>query len=154
MKNIKILFAAGVAAIALACQPNEDVIFGVEVGTEDGNITVGPEGGIRTIEVSSPDSWVVEASEPWIMVSPSNGRGSVQCSVAIDSTLIAGQRVGKVRVKSLADDSVEDFNVRQSGFEYQIVLDETTRNIEDFAAFESRSFDVEVLSNVDFEVST
>ena len=152
MKNIKILFAAGVAAIALACQPNEDVIFGVEVGTEDGNITVGPEGGIRTIEVTSPDSWVVESSEPWIMVSPSNGRGSVQCSVAIDSTLIAGQRVGKVRVKSLADDSVEDFNVRQSGFEYQIVLDKTTRNVEDFAAFDSRSFDVEVLSNVDFEV--
>ncbi len=152
MKYIRILFAAGVAAVALACQPKEDVIFGIEVGTEDGNITIGPEGGIKTIEVKSPDSWVVEASEPWITVSPANGRGSVLCNVVVDSTLVVESRIGKVRVKSLADDSVQDFSVRQSGYEYQIVVDEPTRNIEDFAAFDSRSFDVEVLSNVDFEV--
>ena len=152
MKIVKILFAAFVAAMVLACQPREEVIFGVEVGTEDGNITVGPEGGVKTIEVKSPDSWVVEASEPWITVSPANGRGSVLCNVVIDSTLVIEPRTGMVRVKSLADDSVQQFDIKQSGFEYQIVLDETTKNLEDFAAYESRSFDVEVMSNVDFEI--
>ena len=57
MKYINILFAAFVAAIMLACQPNEEVVFGVETGTEDGNVSVGPEGGLVTINVSAEDEW-------------------------------------------------------------------------------------------------
>lgn len=147
------MITAAFAAIAfLACQPNEEILFGVEVGTEDGNLLVGPEGGVKSIEVSSADSWVVETSEPWITVSPANGKGCESCQVSIDSTLITAQRSGVVRIQSLGKEGTKDFKVLQEGFDYQIRLDETTQELEDFAAYESRSFDVEVFSNVDFEV--
>ena len=36
MKYIKLMFAALAAIVFLACQPTEESLFGVEVGTEDG----------------------------------------------------------------------------------------------------------------------
>ena len=72
MKYTNIIFTALAAVMFLACQPAEENIFGVEVGTEDGKLNVGPEGGIYTIDIKSSDSWVVESSVPWIMVSPAN----------------------------------------------------------------------------------
>lgn len=152
MRYINILTAAVAALAFLACQPNEEIIFGVETDTEDGNLSVGPEGGVRSIEVSSADSWVVETSEPWITVSPANGKGCVECQVSIDSTLLNTQRSGMVRIQSLGEDGNKDFKVIQGGFDYQIRLDETQKELDDFAEYDSRSFDVEVLSNVDFDV--
>ena len=152
MKFRYIIFAALAAVMFLACQPSEENIFGVEVGTEDGKITVGPEGGVRTIDIKSSDKWVVESSVPWIMVSPANGRGDIQCQVMIDSTLLNSSRTGKLRIKGGNDEDVQDIDIAQKGVDYQIVLNESSQNLEDYAAYESRSFDVEVNSNVDFKV--
>ena len=152
MKYINIIFTALAAVTLLACQPNEENIFSVEVGSEDGVIAVGPEGGIHTIEIKSSDNWVVESSVPWIMVSPANGRGDIRCQVVIDSTLLNTVRTGKLRIKGSNDDGVPDIEVTQKGFDYQIVVDEPSRSLEDYAAYGARSFDVEVLSNVDFKV--
>ena len=152
MKYTNIIFAALASIVLWACQPVEEGAFGVEVGTEDGKIAVGPEGGIRSIDIKSSDSWVVETGEPWIMVSPANGKGNVHCQVSIDSTLLNTARKGQVRIRTLSDDEVMDIDVTQQGFEYQIVLNETYKEIEDFAKLDKRSFDVEVLSNVDFKV--
>ena len=152
MKYINILFAAFVAAIMLACQPNEEVVFGVETGTEDGNVSVGPEGGLVTINVSAEDEWTAITEEPWIMVSPANGRGSQKCQVSIDSSIVNAPRKGAIRIQNLNTGDKKDFAVMQSGFEYQIVLEENTKELSDFATYESRSFDIEVLSNVDFDV--
>ena len=152
MKYTNIIFTVLAAVMLLACQPAEENIFGVEVGTEDGKLNVGPEGGIYTIDIKSSDSWVVESSVPWIMVSPANGRGDIRCQVSVDSTLMNGPRTGKLRIKSSSEGSVPDIDVAQKGFEYQIVIDEPDQELEDYASYESRSFDVEVLSNVDFKV--
>ena len=152
MKYTKILFAALAAAMMLACQPNEEIIFGVEVGTEDGNIAIGPEGGLVTINVSAQDEWTAVTEDPWIMVSPANGRGSQKCVVSIDSTIVNVARQGAIRIQNLTTGDKKDFAVAQEGFDYQIALKEDTKELADFAAYESRSFDVEVLANVDFEV--
>ena len=152
MKYTKILFAALAAAMMLACQPNEEIIFGVEVGTEDGNIAIGPEGGLVTINVSAQDEWTAVTEDPWIMVSPANGRGSQKCVVSIDSTIVNVARQGAIRIQNLTTGDKKDFAVAQEGFDYQIALKEDTKELADFAAYESRSFDVEVLTNVDFEV--
>ena len=152
MKYTNIIFTALAAVMLLACQPAEEIIFGVEVNSEDGKITVGPEGGIHSIDIKSSDSWVVESSVPWIMVSPANGRGDVICQVSVDSTLQNGPRIGKLRIKSSNDAGSMEIDVAQKGFEYQIVVDEPNRELEDYASYESRSFDVEVSSNVDFKV--
>ena len=152
MKYTNIINAVLASIVLWACQPVQEDVFGVEVGTEDGKIAVGPEGGVRSIDIKSSDSWVVETGEPWIMVSPANGKGNVHCQVSIDSTLLTTQRTGQVRVRTLSDNQVMDIDVTQGGFEYQIVLNESYKEIEDFAQLDSRSFDVEVLSNVDFNV--
>ena len=152
MKYTKIIFAALAAVTLWACQPEAEVPFGVEVESEDGKITVGPEGGVSSIDIKSSDSWVVETSEPWVMVSPANGKGNVHCQVSIDSTLVAVPRQGKVRVRTLGNDEVHDIEIAQKGFDYQIALSESNKEIEDFAVLSSRSFDIEVLANVDFKV--
>ena len=152
MKYTKIIFAALAAAAVWACQPEAEVPFGVEVESEDGKITVGPEGGVSSIDIKSSDNWVVETAEPWIMVSPANGKGNVHCQVSIDSTLVAVPRQGKVRVRTLGNDEVHDIEIAQKGFDYQIALSESYKEIEDFAVLSSRSFDIEVFANVDFNV--
>jgi len=151
-KTIISIFAA--AAVFSCVGPNPDVNFGVEVGTEDGQITIGPEGGVTTIKVSSPGEWVVMTEEPWITVSPANGKGSTECTVSIDSTLTADQRQGAVRIQSLDNsEDKHDFSIAQGGFEYQIVLDDASVEVADFAEYDSRGFDVKVRSNVDFTVN-
>ncbi|MBO5979126.1 MAG: hypothetical protein J6Q12_01680, partial [Bacteroidales bacterium] len=152
MKLRYIIFTALAAVSLYACAPNEEVIFGVETGTEDGNIIVGPEGGVKKINVSAQDEWVVVTEEPWIMVSPANGRGSFECEVNIDSTILNTSRQGTIRIQNQKTGEKSDFNVSQAGFDYQIVLDKDNVEIEDFAAYGSRTFDVEVLSNVEFDV--
>ena len=90
---------------------------------------------------------------PWISVSPANGRGSQKCRIKVDSTLAFDQRVGVVRIQSLDDSSEKmDFEVVQDGFEYQLVLKNSTQELEDYASFNDRHFEVKVKSNVDFDV--
>ena len=156
MKNIYRIFTAVLVlgAAASCVDPNPDINFGVEVGTEDGAIAIGPEGGVRTINVTSPGEWVVMTENPWITVSPANGKGSTVCTISIDSTLVVDQREGAVRIQSLSDsEDKHDFMIRQQGFEYQIALDEPSVDVADFAVLSERSFDVKVKTNVDFNVN-
>ena len=152
MKYTKIIFTALAAVVLAACVPNEEIIFGVETGTEDGNIKIGPEGGIAKISVSAEDEWVVITEEPWLMVSPANGRGSLECDVNIDSTILNTPRTGTIRIQNQKTGEKSDFQIAQEGFGHQIVLSETSKEIEDFAKYGSRSFDIEVMTNVDFNV--
>ena len=152
MKYTKIIFTALAAVALAACVPNEEILFCVETGTEDGNIKVGPEGGVAKISVSAQDEWVVITEEPWLMVSPANGRGSFECDVNVDSTILNTPRTGTIRIQNQKTGEKSDFQISQEGFAHQIVLEEATKEIEDFAAYDSRSFEVEVMTNVDFNV--
>ena len=152
MKYINIVSVVLALLVISACQQEEEIAFGVEVGTEDGNIKIGPEGGRKTIKVSAQEEWVALTEAPWIMVSPANGRGTQECHISIDSTIVNVERKGAVRIQNLKTGDKKDFSITQEGFEYQIVLDDPEVEIEDFAGYESRSFDVEVMANVDFDV--
>ena len=152
MKYINIVSVVLAFLVISACQQEEEIAFGVEVGTEDGNIKIGPEGGRKTIKVSAQEEWVALTETPWIMVSPANGRGTQECHISIDSTIVNVERKGAVRIQNLKTGDKKDFSITQEGFEYQIVLDDQEVEIEDFAGYESRSFDVEVMANVDFDV--
>lgn len=152
MKYINIVSVVLAFLVISACQQEEEIAFGVEVGTEDGNIKIGPEGGQKTIKVSAQEEWAALTETPWIMVSPANGRGTQECHISIDSTIVNVERKGAVRIQNLKTGDKKDFSITQEGFEYQIVLDDPEVEIEDFAGYESRSFDVEVMANVDFDV--
>ena len=145
--NLKIYLIAALAAV-VSCAPVQEVNFDVD----QTNITVGAAGGERTFKVSSPGSWVAMTESPWITVSPANGNGSQNCTLMIDSTLVFSERKGVVRIQSLDSDEKKDFEIVQDGFEYQIVLTETEKNVEDYAGFDERHFEVKVKANVDFDV--
>ena len=148
MKN-RIMIILAVACAAVACvDPNPQIEFGVDTD----NINIGAAGGVRKINISSSGNWVAMTESPWIAVSPANGRGSVECVISIDSTLVVEQRTGSVRIQNLDTEEKRDFTIVQDGFEYQIVLDEPQVDVSDYAAYESRFFEVNVRSNVDFDV--
>ena len=149
MKFNKIYIVAALLMAAVSCVQNPEVEFGVDEKT----ITVGAEGGERTFNVSASGSWVAMTESPWISVSPANGRGTQVCSIKVDSTLAFDQRTGVVRIQSLDDSSEKmDFEVVQNGFDYQLTLKDIRKDIEDYAAYDDRHFEVKVRTNVDFDV--
>ena len=102
---------------------------------------------------SSAGNWVAMTESPWITVSPANGRGSQECTIKVDSTLAFEQRTGVVRIQNLDDSSEKmDFEVVQNGFDYQLTLENDRKDVEDYAGFDDRHFEVKVKSNVDFDV--
>ena len=143
----RILTVISAVALAVACV-NEPA---VEFALDTTDIQVGPEGGVKTIKVNSSEKWVASTQQPWITVSPANGRGTVECKVIIDSTLKWNEvREGKVFINS--ENGSQSFTVSQKGFEYQIIPSESNVNIADYAAFGDRSFEIKVKANVDFKV--
>ena len=149
MKINKIFILTVGLFAALSCIQNPVVDFAVDEKT----IAVGAEGGERTFNVSADGSWVAMTESPWITVSPANGRGSQACSIQVDSTLAFEQRTGVVRIQSLEDASEKmDFEVVQNGFDYQLTLKDVKKELEDYANFNDRHFEVKVKSNVDFDV--
>lgn len=151
MKLIRrIIFAAAAALLSAACGPESQV----ELGVDQTSIQIGAEGGRRTVQVTAPGSWVAMTESPWITISPANGRGSQECTINIDTTLVFGQRTGAVRIQSLEDsDDKKDFEIVQSGYDYQLTLKETEKKVEDYAGYDDRHFEVRVRSNVDFDVT-
>lgn len=155
MKNYFVLLIIAACAFMPACGPDEaKVAFGVNTGSqEDGLDNIGPEGGIRTFKVTAEGDWTISSEESWISVSPAVGRGPQECQVKIDSALLDIQRKGYICVKSIADpEDRAEVEVVQKGFEHQIVLDETSVEVEDFAKYGSRYFEVKVKSNVQYDV--
>ena len=148
MKIYTRIFIVIAALVSIVACVNEAK---VEFGLDTTDIQVGPEGGVRTIKVSSSENWVASTQQPWITISPANGRGTVECKVMIDSTLKFDEvREGKVYINGESDS--QSFTVRQQGFQYQIIPSELEKNIADYAAFGSRSFEITVKANVDFKV--
>lgn len=154
MRKHIFLISAIISLVLASCGPNEaDIKFGVTSEAEGNAFTIGATGGTLDFEVSSPGDWVVITQDPWMSVSPANGNGSTVCQIKVDSALFSEPRVGNIRIQSLYDDKLKsDLTVTQSGFPYSISLDKQTVSIDDFAALESRSFEVVVKSNVHFDV--
>ncbi|MBR0320942.1 MAG: BACON domain-containing protein, partial [Bacteroidales bacterium] len=148
MKKYIYLFFAAVF-VTMACVPQDPQ---VQFGVDSDNIEIGPAGGKRLINVSSADNWTAMVQEPWITVSPSNGRGSVECEIIIDSALAVTSRTGVVRINNLNTSDYKEFTITQKGFDYSIELKDTKVEIAEYAEYDKRSFDVVVNTNVDFEV--
>ena len=145
--NIKIFLMAALA-VSVSCVRTPEVGFNVD----QDSVQIGAAGGETTIKVTSGGSWVAMTESPWITVSPANGRGSQECTLLIDSTLVFEQRTGVVRIQSLDSDEKKDFEVVQDGYEYQISLKDTEKKVDDYAVLDDRHFEVKVKANVDFDV--
>ena len=152
--NILILVAVVLAAEA--CTNNDEVL---EFKSDRNTIEVGASGGVEKVQISSSDEWVASVGmqedgtpNPWITVSPANGRGSVTCEFQIDSALTTKPREARVTIRNIATNKEQRITVKQQGYEYAVEVDESSVEIERYAEYSKRYFDVVVRSNFDFEV--
>ena len=141
-------FVCMTALSVLACKEAENIEF--ELDTDA--LEIGPEGGVKTVNISSQDKWVATVQEPWITVSPANGIGSVECRIIIDSALAVTSREATVRIENQVTNDRKDFKIKQEGFEYQIILDEPEVKLASYASLNERNFTVNVKTNVPFTV--
>ena len=144
----RILSVALAAGFMVACVDAPEIDFNIDSSL----IEVGPEGGVKTINVESSDNWVATVQVPWITVSPANGKGSVECRVMIDSALAVTPRETKVRIENLVTGERMDFNVKQEGFPYEISIDKPELTVESYKELADRNFTVKVRTNVRFAV--
>lgn len=138
--------------LATSCKDDEaELPIGISVSQEA--IAVGPEGGTELITVSVNGSWTASASEPWIFISPANGLGTADCSLAIDSTLENTKR--ETQIRFLAEGmEPKVVSVVQFGYGKQIVVKEPAVEIESSAAYDKRSFESVISTNVYFKIGS
>lgn len=149
--KLKSYIAVSLCAFALAGCSDDDRKIGVTVNGDA--IEIGAEGGTRNIKVTADDAWIATTNDPWITISPANGRGSAQCRIIIDSALRNEPRQGIVRIQNQNDwEERRDITVSQDGYDYAITLDDKEINVSNYAAYDDRSFDVRVKTNVDFDI--
>ena len=147
------VFAAALAAV-FACQPKENVDFVLDSDTFE----VGADGGTATIEVTSPGSWIASANVPWITVSPANGNGSQTCRIIVDSAIVmkngSDQDIRRGTVTIEADNwETREIAVTRQNYGYTIAIEDTEIDVPDYEALADRYFNVDVKSNVKFDIS-
>ena len=154
MRNYILIMAAMLVAMA-ACTKSQTVDF----GTDRRTIQVGANGGVEKVQISSDDAWVATVGmqedgtpNPWITVSPANGRGSVTCDIKIDSALTVQPRSAVVTIQNVATNSLQRIAINQEGYTYKLEVDNKNVEVKKYAEFGKRYFDVVVKTNFDFEV--
>lgn len=140
-----LLFGLG----AVACQEEYPVL---DLSLNQSEITIGADGGVESLKITSSGNWTANTEVPWITVSPVNGFGSIDCQIQVDTTLLADNvREGIVRFVSDGQKSV-DLRVIQTGYQKFIRLSRTEVEIPNYAETGKRNFDVELTANVPFEI--
>lgn len=117
------------------------------------------DGGVEKMKISSDDEWVASVGmqqngdpNPWITISPANGRGSVTCDFIIDSALTTLPREANVYIRNIRTNSEKCIKIKQAGYDYAVEVDRTNVEVKKFAEYGKRYFDVVVKTNFPFRV--
>ena len=137
------------AAGLVACTSEEKT---VGFDTDRELIEVTEVGGREMVQIVADGEWSVSTDEPWITISPANGRGTTVCQFLIDSAKTAEPRRATVRIRN--NDAMESRTVvvEQSGYPYLIEVEQSDVDVANYAKSEQRYFDVKIRANVDFKV--
>lgn len=147
--NIYVALFGIVLVYGAACTPDTPIIEGFDADTS--SIEAKAEGGEFNIAIRSGEEWTAVASEPWVMISPANGRGEVKCIVKIDSTLVNDTRTTHIRF-SASGELLREVAVSQEGYAKHITPEQEEYSISASANRADRWFETEIVTNVDFEV--
>ena len=156
MMRYNIYALAMALCFAIACtNDNATVAF----QSDRDVIEVGANGGVERVKISSNDEWVASVGlqsdgkpNPWITVSPANGRGSVTCDFVIDSALTDKPREADVTIRNIVTNKVQTITIKQLGFDYSVKVDRDQIDVKRFADYNERYFDVTVSSNFLFDI--
>ena len=135
--------------VIVSCQEEHiPVDFGVDTNT----IQIGADGGVKRIKIESEGAWIANPTVPWVTVSPTNGIGTIECDVKIDSSILALEsREGIVRFESSAYEKC-DIKISQEGYPNIITLSAEEVQVPNYAEYGSRYVDVKVTYNVPFKM--
>ncbi len=137
-----------VLAIASCEDEKDDIKF--EIDTEQ--ISIGAEGGTKTVKVQTNGKWMASTEAPWVSLSPANGLGVTECQIKVDTTLLADEeRQGIVRFM-VDGQEPRTLQVIQNGFEKMIQLSLTEVELPTYGEQGKRTFEVELTSNVEFNI--
>lgn len=137
-----------IALMTIGCVTPE----GVEFASNLDEIEVDAVGGTQKIAISASDRWIASTDNTWITISPTNGRGSAECNIVIDSALNAESRHGQVLIQNLETLEERTISISQQGFPYSIEIDNSEVAIENYKSVNERKFNVTLTTNVDFDV--
>lgn len=151
MKQIfrHILTLVATATAITACVEHTESITGFHSDTA--TIEAAASGGEYNIKIRSAKEWTAVANSPWIMISPANGRGDIECIVKIDSAMKNDMRSTDINFSSVGE-ILHKVSVNQQGYAKSITPDEAERTIAASAKRADRWFETEITTNVDFEI--
>lgn len=135
-----------------SCKDDNELNSASGISVDKENISIGPDGGIENVKITSASEWLSSSSKPWVMISPANGFGSVEATLSIDSTLEVTARTAQVRFRQ-SDNQEKLINITQFGYGKQIIPTKTEIEVPNSEVYEKRYFDVTISTNVEFKIA-
>ena len=151
LHNSILLTAAVASVVLIGCVNDNTSIPAFEA--DNGVIEARAEGGEYTLAIRSSKEWMAISDVPWVMISPANGRGNVECIIKIDSTLVNDSRETEIRFSS-AGEILQEVAITQEGYAKMVKPAKSEHTIAASASRTERWFDIEVSANVPFDVNT
>ena len=146
--TLGIVLAAG---LFTACSDKDDVEIPGGLALDKEEIAIGPQGGTEQIAIAASQDWVANTSEPWLMLSPANGVGSVEGIIKVDSTLSNTLRSTELRFLGSNGQS-RKLTITQFGYGKQIFLKEPVVEIENSDSYDNRAFESLISANVECKI--
>lgn len=146
--TLGIVLAAG---LFTACSDKDDVDIPGGLALDKEEIAIGPQGGTEQIAIAASQDWVANTSEPWLMLSPANGVGSVEGTIKVDSTLSNTLRSTEISFQG-ANGQSRKLTITQFGYGKQIFLKDPVVEIENSDSYDKRAFESLISANVECKI--
>lgn len=146
--TLGIVLAAG---LFTACSDKDDVDIPGGLALDKEEIAIGPQGGTEQIAIAASQDWVANTSEPWLMLSPANGVGSVEVTIKVDSTLSNTLRSTELSFQG-ANGQSRKLTITQFGYGKQIFLKDPVVEIENSDSYDKRAFESLISANVECKI--
>lgn len=146
--TLGIVLAAG---LFTACSDKDDVDIPGGLALDKEEIAIGPQGGTEQIAIAASQDWVANTSEPWLMLSPANGVGSVEGTIKVDSTLSNTLRSTELSFQG-ANGQSRKLTITQFGYGKQIFLKAPVVEIENSDSYDKRAFESLISANVECKI--
>lgn len=151
MKKLYYYIPLLVGALLYACTDDVPTIKGFEADVS--TIEAEAVGGEYFVTIRSAEDWVAVVNEPWVMVSPANGRGETRCSIKIDSALMDDARNTTINISSGFEEP-KSIAITQKGFEKAITPEKSSIDIAASAIKADRWVELDVTTNVKFKIKS
>lgn len=139
------------AGLFTACSDKDDVDIPGGLALDKEVIAVAPQGGTEQIAIAASQDWVANTSEPWLMLSPANGVGSVEGTIKVDSTLSNKLRSTELCFQG-ANGQSRKLTITQFGYGKQIFLKDPVVEIENSGSYDKRAFESLISANVECKI--